>query len=156
MTCDGFTAGKVLRCNIRVLADGHLQSTVTCCLQFRHVCTNYQTTGRRFPDDSILLSRDLYNHNHTSTPGSRYRIFGVLCIHWGRPRKGWKEEVVRDLQVVGVRRWRELVADRKKMEGHCSTGQSPQRAVVPMEEEIQFENELLTDIPNSRDVTTKW
>jgi len=31
-----------------------------------------------------------------------------------RPRKGWKEEVERDLQVLGVRRWRELVADRKK------------------------------------------
>ena len=24
---------------------------------------------------------------------------------------------------------------QEKMEGHCSTGQSPQRAVVPMEEE---------------------
>jgi len=32
----------------------------------------------------------------------------------GRPRKGWKEEVERELQVLGVRRWRELVADRKK------------------------------------------
>ena len=32
----------------------------------------------------------------------------------GRPRKGWKEEVERDLQVLGLRRWRELVADRKK------------------------------------------
>jgi len=32
----------------------------------------------------------------------------------GRPRKGWKEEVERDLQVLGVRRWRESVADRKK------------------------------------------
>ena len=53
----------------------------------------------------------------------------------GRPRKGWKEEAERDLQVLGVRRWRELVADRKKMEGHCSTGQRPQWAVVPMEEE---------------------
>jgi len=53
----------------------------------------------------------------------------------GRPRKRWKEEVERDLRVLGVRRWRELVADRKKMEGHCSTGQSPQWAVVPMEEE---------------------
>jgi len=31
----------------------------------------------------------------------------------------WKEEVERDLQVLGVRRWRESVA------GHCSTGQSP-------------------------------
>jgi len=32
----------------------------------------------------------------------------------GIPRKRWKEEVERDLQVQGVRRWRELVADRKK------------------------------------------
>ena len=32
----------------------------------------------------------------------------------GRPRKGWKEEVERDLQVLGVRRWRELVAGGKK------------------------------------------
>jgi hypothetical protein len=32
----------------------------------------------------------------------------------GRPRKGWKEEVERDLQVLEVRRWRELVRDRKK------------------------------------------
>jgi len=32
----------------------------------------------------------------------------------GRPRKRWKEEVERDLQVLGVRWWRELVADRRK------------------------------------------
>jgi hypothetical protein len=31
-----------------------------------------------------------------------------------RPRKRWKEEAERDLQVLGVRRWRELVTDRKK------------------------------------------
>jgi hypothetical protein len=31
----------------------------------------------------------------------------------GRPRKGWKEEE-RDRQVLGVRRWRELVIDREK------------------------------------------
>ena len=31
----------------------------------------------------------------------------------GRTRKGWKEEAERDLQVLGVRRWTELVADRK-------------------------------------------
>jgi len=31
---------------------------------------------------------------------------------WGRPRKRWKEGE-RDLQVLGVRRWRELVAVRK-------------------------------------------
>ena len=36
----------------------------------------------------------------------------------GRSRKGWKEDVERDLQALGVRRWRQLVADRKKMEGH--------------------------------------
>ena len=35
----------------------------------------------------------------------------------GRPRERWKEEVERDLQVLGVRRWRELVADRKKWKG---------------------------------------
>ena len=32
----------------------------------------------------------------------------------GRPRKGWKEEVGTDLQVLRVRRWKALVADRKK------------------------------------------
>jgi hypothetical protein len=31
----------------------------------------------------------------------------------GRPRKGWKEAVQRNLQVLGVRRWREMVTDRK-------------------------------------------
>jgi hypothetical protein len=30
----------------------------------------------------------------------------------GRPRKRWKEEVERYLHVLGVRRWRELAADR--------------------------------------------
>jgi hypothetical protein len=34
----------------------------------------------------------------------------------GRPRKGWKEEVEGDLQLLGVRRWRELVTDREKWE----------------------------------------
>jgi hypothetical protein len=32
----------------------------------------------------------------------------------GRPRKGETDEVERDLQVLGVRRWRELVLDRDK------------------------------------------
>ena len=32
----------------------------------------------------------------------------------GRPRKRWKDEVERDLQVLGGRIWRELVADGKK------------------------------------------
>jgi hypothetical protein len=34
-----------------------------------------------------------------------------------RPRNRWKEEVERELQVLGVRRLRELVADRKKWKG---------------------------------------
>jgi hypothetical protein len=35
------------------------------------------------------------------------------------------------------------VGDRQdKMEGHCSTGQSPQRAVVPMEEDERLVIEL--------------
>ena len=51
----------------------------------------------------------------------------------GRPRKRRKEEVERDLQVLGVRRWTELATDRKTKAGYCSTGQSPQRAVVLME-----------------------
>jgi len=35
----------------------------------------------------------------------------------GRPRKGWREEVESDLQMLGVRRWRELVIDRGKWRG---------------------------------------
>jgi hypothetical protein len=35
----------------------------------------------------------------------------------GRPRKGWREEVEKDLQVLGVKRWRELVIDRDKWRG---------------------------------------
>jgi hypothetical protein len=35
----------------------------------------------------------------------------------GRPRKGWREEVKRDLEVLGVRRWRKLVIDREKWRG---------------------------------------
>jgi len=35
----------------------------------------------------------------------------------GRPRKRWRERVEIDLQVMGVRRWRELVIDRDKWRG---------------------------------------
>jgi len=50
----------------------------------------------------------------------------------GRPRKGWTEEVERDLQVLGVRRWRELVIDRDKWRGivrqaKAHSGQQRQR-----------------------------
>jgi hypothetical protein len=33
------------------------------------------------------------------------------------PRKRWREEVERDLQVLGVRRWTELVIGREKWRG---------------------------------------
>jgi hypothetical protein len=35
----------------------------------------------------------------------------------GRARKRWRVEVERDLQVLGVRRWRELVIDGNKWRG---------------------------------------
>jgi hypothetical protein len=31
--------------------------------------------------------------------------------------KEWRDEVERDLQVLGVRKWRELVIDREKYRG---------------------------------------
>jgi hypothetical protein len=34
-----------------------------------------------------------------------------------RSKKGWTEEVERDLQVLGVRRWRDLVTDKDKWKG---------------------------------------
>jgi len=37
--------------------------------------------------------------------------------HRGRPRKGWREEVARDLQVLGVTGRRELVIDGEKWRG---------------------------------------
>jgi len=57
----------------------------------------------------------------------------------GRSRKGWTEEVERDLQVLEKM---ERIGDRQgKMERYCSTGQSPQRAVAPTEEEEGEEEE---------------
>jgi hypothetical protein len=53
----------------------------------------------------------------------------------GRPRKGWREEVERDLHVMRVIRWRELVTDRTKWRDIAPTDQSPQRSVAPIEEE---------------------
>jgi len=42
----------------------------------------------------------------------RYELEGTR--RRGRPRKRWKDEVERNLPVLGMRRWRELVADSKK------------------------------------------
>jgi hypothetical protein len=52
-------------------------------------------------------------------------------------QESWREEVERDLQVLGMRRWRELVIDREKWRGIFRQAKSPQRAVGPMEEEEQ-------------------
>jgi hypothetical protein len=55
-----------------------------------------------------------------------------------RPRKGSKEKVERDLQVLGVRRWRELVTGKN---GRILFDRpNPQRAVVPMDEEEEHLN----------------
>jgi hypothetical protein len=35
----------------------------------------------------------------------------------GRPRSGWREEVERDLYVLGVRRWIKLVIGKEKWKG---------------------------------------
>jgi hypothetical protein len=51
-----------------------------------------------------------------------------------RPRKGWREEVERTSS-VGSEKMERVGDSYDKMEGHCSTGQSPQRAVAPVEEE---------------------
>jgi hypothetical protein len=46
----------------------------------------------------------------------------------------------------------ERVGDRQeKMEGHCSTGQSPQRAVVPMQERRR----MITYVSNHNILTNK-
>jgi len=49
--------------------------------------------------------------------------------------RGWKEEVERGLQVLGVRRWRELVTDREKWNDIVRQAKAHGGAVVPMEEE---------------------
>jgi hypothetical protein len=52
-----------------------------------------------------------------------YLVWGIMRVELegtrrrGRPRKRWREEVERDLQVLGVRRWREFVIDREKWRG---------------------------------------
>jgi len=49
--------------------------------------------------------QDAQKDLHSRTEGTR---------RGGSPRKRQKEEVERDFQVLGVRRWTELVEDRKK------------------------------------------
>ena len=58
----------------------------------------------------------------------------------GRPRKRWKEEV----ESAGSEKMERVGGRYEKMEGHCSTGQSPQWAVVPMEEEDDDDDDDLS------------
>ena len=44
-----------------------------------------------------------------------------------RHKKKWKEEVERDLQVLGMRRWRELVAERIKWKEIIRQAKAPSR-----------------------------
>ena len=50
-------------------------------------------------------------------------------------KKRWKEEVVKRSSNAGSEKMERVGGRKEKMEGHCSTGQSPQWAVVLMEEE---------------------
>jgi len=59
----------------------------------------------------------------------------------GRPRKRWKKKIERDLQVLGVRRCRGLVADRKNGRILFDMPKLTQWAVVPIEEEEEEEEE---------------
>jgi hypothetical protein len=62
----------------------------------------------------------------------------------GRPRNEWKEEAERDLQVLGVRRWRELVIgkngrilfDRPKPAAGCSANGRRRRNITPLSSEV--------------------
>ena len=57
----------------------------------------------------------------------------------GRPRKGWKEEVERDSSSAGSEKMERVGGRWEKVEGYCSTGQSPQWAIVAMAEEEEEE-----------------
>jgi hypothetical protein len=72
----------------------------------------------------------------------------------GRPRKRWEEEVERDLQVLGVRRWRKLMTDRRMWKDIVRQGQSPLWTVQKMEEEEEttdVEKFVLMHVPRSTD-----
>jgi hypothetical protein len=64
----------------------------------------------------------------------------------GRPRKGWREEVETDLQVLGMRRWKELVIektgevllDRPKPTAGCSANGRRRRINRKKKNLIQF------------------
>jgi hypothetical protein len=56
----------------------------------------------------LVIKQNLWHHLSFPLERTRQR---------GRPRKGWTEKVERDLQVLGMSRWRELVIDKEKWRG---------------------------------------
>ena len=58
-----------------------------------------------------------------------------------RPRKRWEEGSRKRPSSGGSEKMERVGGREEKMEGHCSTDQSPQWAVVPMEEEEEEEEE---------------
>ena len=120
-----------------------IPSPLTKLLNIQTVCTDYCAafhSVHSYSQSLIFIPTKCtqyvkYVYLSPVTPtcfGVCYTIFRVKLevfeqvTHWsiftqelegkrrGRPKNRWKEEVERDLQVLGVRRWRELVADRKK------------------------------------------
>ena len=81
----------------------------------------------------------------------------------GRPKKRWKEEAERDLQVLRVR---ELVADRKKWKDIVRQTKAHSGFLVPMEEEEEEqqqqqqqekgENIKFSTLPGSSVFTLYW
>jgi len=79
-----------------------------------------------------------------------------------RPRKGWREEVERDLQVLGVRRWRELVTgqnggtwfDRPKPTTGCSANGRRRRRRC--QEWLEASFELLKSRIHHHQFWTAW
>ena len=83
----------------------------------------------KMPKDKLVRStRDRMEENRMPKKIFTQELEGTR--RRGRSSKRWKEEVERYLQVLGVRRWRELVADRKKMEGHYTKSNNQLLALV--------------------------
>ena len=66
-------------------------------------------------EENSLLSRIYRGH-----PG------GKRCV--GRPRKKWIEDVIEDLEEMGIRMWRRKAQD---MGSDCEAGSGPKWSVTP-------------------------
>jgi len=85
----------------------------TSCVSFCPLSLNvFPETGLSIP---FYFASDFILTETLQKPNARSKLEGTRR----RERKEWKEEVERDLQVQGVRRWREVVTV-KKMEGYLS------------------------------------